>query len=220
MSIISKISGIFRKKKEEKPEPVEVKIVYAPRAKPGEPESEERRALLRHWLNKGEKPENVVRMEKSMGSVLGTKTKLAILGKKTVSGAGSLGIKTVQGAGSLGKKTVQGAGSLGIKTVSGAGSVIGAFGKGFSAGVRPVKTESKKLTPFELGYRAGNNVRGVGEQIGPAAPGVSLSGFDNAFDAFDFDVPATKKSKSRESKSLTLDEGFDTVFDGFKRFKW
>ncbi len=187
MSIISKISGIFRKKKEEKPEPVEVKIVYAPRAKPGEPESEERRALLRHWLNKGEKPENVVRMEKSMGSVLGTKTKLAILGKKTVSGAGS---------------------------------VIGAFGKGFSAGVRPVKTESKKLTPFELGYRAGNNVRGVGEQIGPAAPGVSLSGFDNAFDAFDFDVPATKKSKSRESKSLTLDEGFDTVFDGFKRFKW
>jgi len=187
LSIISRISGIFRGKKEEKPEPVEVKIVYAPPARPGEPESEDRRKLLKRWLNKGEKPENVVRMEKSMGSVLGTKTRLAILGKKTVKGAGS---------------------------------AIGAFGKGFSVGVRPVKTKSKKLTPYELGHRIGNNVRGVGKQNGPAVPAVSLSGFDNAFEAFDFDVPAPKNLKSSVSKKQTLDEGFDTVFDGFKRFKW
>lgn len=185
MSIISKISGIFHRKKEERPEPVEVKVVYAPPAKPGEPESEDRRRLLKHWLNKGEKPDNVVQMEKSMGSVLGTKTKLAILGKKTVGGAGA---------------------------------AIGAFGKGFTAGVRPVKVKRKKLTSYELGYRAGNKVRGNGKKS--SAPPVSLSGFDSAFDSFDLGVPAPKKSTSRESKKQTLDEGFDTVFDGFKRFKW
>ena len=210
MSLISIILNKLTKKKsipvESDESPLQVEVVrYAPPAKSGQPESQERKELLKRWLNAGEKPEKVKKMEKNMGAVLGEPVKGRLIEKASVV--------------DIGKKVAQGT-----------GQVIGSFGKGFVKGSGVKK--SKKPTVYSIGHNVGQIVKNSSrqqKQQGSSSPPVNpLAGFNTAFDGFDLfiqggQVPSNKTSnkrnKSRKIKSKALSDGFDQAFEGFD-FKW
>ena len=211
MSLISIILNKLTKKKsipvESDESPLQVEVVrYAPPAKSGQPESQERKELLKRWLNAGEKPEKVKKMEKNMGAVLGEPVKGRLIEKASVV--------------DIGKKVAQGT-----------GQVIGSFGKGFVKGSGVKKP--KKPTVYSIGHNVGQIVKNSSrqqKQQGSSSPSVNpLSGFSTAFDGFDLSIQAgqsgssnkisNKRNKSRKIKSKALSDGFDQAFEGFD-FKW
>lgn len=211
MSLISIILNKLTKKKsipvESDESPLQVEVVrYAPPAKSGQPESQERKELLKRWLNAGEKPEKVKKMEKNMGAVLGEPVKGRLIEKASVV--------------DIGKKVAQGT-----------GQVIGSFGKGFVKGSGVKKP--KKPTAYSIGHNVGqivkNSSRQQKQQVASSPPVNPLAGFNTAFDGFDLSIQSgqsgssnktsNKSNKSRKIKSKALSDGFDQAFEGFD-FKW
>lgn len=204
MSLISIILNKLTKKKsipvESDESPLQVEVVrYAPPAKSGQPESQERKELLKRWLNAGEKPEKVKKMEKNMGAVLGEPVKGRLIEKASVV--------------DIGKKVAQGT-----------GQVIGSFGKGFVKGSGVKKP--KKPTAYSIGHNVGTAVKNSGkkQQVSSSLSVNPLAGFDRAFEGFDLSVQdqsgsSNKKSKksnnSRKIKSKSLNDAFDQAFEGF-----